>query len=221
MGPHRKLGIYVGYQSLSIIKYLEPLTGNLFMARYANCIFDEDHFSALGGDIIPHKQCQEINRDAIAISNNDPRTSESELQVQKLINLQHIANNTPNAFTDYKGVTKSHNPARNAHARVEVPNKTTQLLRKRGRCTTISMDAASSKQKKRKAKSSKIVNATQNHVEKHPEEVQPSHPTSTVHSITDIGTSECPDATILGNDDASERVHKISINYLDSEESSD
>jgi hypothetical protein len=27
MGPHRKLGIYVGYKTLSIIKYLEPMTG--------------------------------------------------------------------------------------------------------------------------------------------------------------------------------------------------
>jgi hypothetical protein len=52
----------------------------------------------------------------IAISNNDPRTLESELQVQKLINLQHIANNMLDAFTDYKGVTKSYNPARNAPA---------------------------------------------------------------------------------------------------------
>jgi transposase InsO family protein len=32
MGPHRKLGIYVGYSSPSIIKYLEPLTGDLFTA---------------------------------------------------------------------------------------------------------------------------------------------------------------------------------------------
>ena len=38
MGPHRKLGIYVGYQSPSIIKYLEPLTGDLFTVRYADCI---------------------------------------------------------------------------------------------------------------------------------------------------------------------------------------
>jgi hypothetical protein len=30
MGPHRKLGIYVGYNSLSIIKYLEPLTGPVY-----------------------------------------------------------------------------------------------------------------------------------------------------------------------------------------------
>jgi hypothetical protein len=32
MGPHRKLGIYVGYKSPWIIKYLEPTTGDLFMA---------------------------------------------------------------------------------------------------------------------------------------------------------------------------------------------
>jgi hypothetical protein len=135
--------------------------------------------------------------------------------------LQHIANNTSDAFTDYKDVTKSYNPARNVPTRVEIPNKTTQLPCKRGRCTAIPTDAAPSKQKKRKTKSSKIVNATQNHVGKHPVEVQPSHPTSTVHSITDVGTSECPDATIFGNDDASERVHEISINYLESRESYD
>jgi hypothetical protein len=135
--------------------------------------------------------------------------------------LQHIANNTSDAFTDYKDVTKSYNPARNVPTRVEIPNKTTQLPCKRERCTGIPTDAAPSKQKKRKTKSSKIVNATQNHVGKHPVEVQPSHPTSTVHSITDVGTSECPDATIFGNDDASERVHEISINYLESRESYD
>ena len=50
MGPHRRMGIYVGYNSPSIIKYLEPLTGDLFTARYADCIFDEDNFLALGGE---------------------------------------------------------------------------------------------------------------------------------------------------------------------------
>jgi hypothetical protein len=43
----------------------------------------------------------------------------------------------------------------------------------------------------------------------------------TVHSITDVGTSKCPDVNILGNDDASERVHEVSINYLESGESYD
>jgi hypothetical protein len=50
MGPHRKMSIYVGYHSPSIIKYLEPMTGHLFTAQYVDCIFNEDHFSALGGE---------------------------------------------------------------------------------------------------------------------------------------------------------------------------
>jgi hypothetical protein len=47
MGSHMRMGIYVGYQSPSILKYLEPLTGDLFMARFADCIFNEDNFPAL------------------------------------------------------------------------------------------------------------------------------------------------------------------------------
>jgi hypothetical protein len=50
MGPHMKMGIYVGYHSPSIIKYLEPITGDLFMARYVDCIVNDDHFLALGGE---------------------------------------------------------------------------------------------------------------------------------------------------------------------------
>ena len=50
MGPQRRLGIYVGYESPSIIKYLEPLTGDLFTARFDDCHFDETNFPTLGGD---------------------------------------------------------------------------------------------------------------------------------------------------------------------------
>jgi hypothetical protein len=49
------------------------------MAPYADCIFNEDHFLTLGGDYQYHKECQEINWDALDISNSDPRTSEIEL----------------------------------------------------------------------------------------------------------------------------------------------
>jgi hypothetical protein len=127
----------------------------------------------------------------------------------------------PYAFADYKGVTKSYNPARNVPERVEVPNKTTQLPSKRGRSKAISTNATSSKQRKGKNKSPNTTNATQPHVEKHPVEVKSSHPTSTVHSITDAGTSKRPDAIILGNNDASQRVREISINYIESGESYD
>jgi len=86
MGPHRKLGIYVGYSSPSIIEYLEPLTGDLFPARFADCIFNEDHFPALGGELY-QKECQEIDWNAEGIAFSDPRTTETELQVQRIIDL--------------------------------------------------------------------------------------------------------------------------------------
>ena len=33
MGPQRRLGIYVGFDSLSIIRYLEFLTGDVFRVK--------------------------------------------------------------------------------------------------------------------------------------------------------------------------------------------
>ena len=44
MGHQRKMGIYVGYDSSSIVHYLEPLTEDLFIARFADCHFDETIF---------------------------------------------------------------------------------------------------------------------------------------------------------------------------------
>ena len=90
MGPHRKLGIYVGYDTQSIIKYLEPKTGDLFTARYADSVFDEDHFPALGGGLyLKSKECREIEWRATGIHSLDPRTKDAELEVQRIINLQH------------------------------------------------------------------------------------------------------------------------------------
>jgi hypothetical protein len=48
MGPQRRFGIYIGFHSPSIIKYLEPLTGDIFRARFADCQFDEIIFLILG-----------------------------------------------------------------------------------------------------------------------------------------------------------------------------
>jgi hypothetical protein len=42
MDLHRKMGIYVGYHSPSIVKYLEPMTRDLFTTWYIDCIFNED-----------------------------------------------------------------------------------------------------------------------------------------------------------------------------------
>jgi hypothetical protein len=120
MGPHRKLRIYVGYETTSIIKYLEPMTGDLHTTRYADCVFDEDHFPALGGERHP-KECGKIEWNATRMQSLDPRTSESELEVRRIIHLQGLANELPDAFTDHKRVTRSHIPAVNAPERVQVP----------------------------------------------------------------------------------------------------
>jgi hypothetical protein len=137
MGTHRKLGIYVGYETLSIIKYLEPMTEDLHTARYADCIFDKDHFPALGGDRHP-EECREIEWNATRMQSLDPHTSESELEVRRIIHLQSLANELLDAFTGHKRVTRSHIPAVNAPERVQVPQKATNSIvspnpRKRGR----------------------------------------------------------------------------------------
>ena len=48
IGLQRRLEIYVGYNSPSIIRYLEPLTSDLVIARFADCYFDEDNFPSMG-----------------------------------------------------------------------------------------------------------------------------------------------------------------------------
>ena len=49
MDPHRRLDIYVSYEYPLILKYLKPLTGNLFTTHFAGCDFDEAHFPTLDG----------------------------------------------------------------------------------------------------------------------------------------------------------------------------
>ena len=49
MDPQRKEGIYVGCESPSIIKYLDPPTGNLLRGRFADCFFNEENFPCLVG----------------------------------------------------------------------------------------------------------------------------------------------------------------------------
>jgi len=48
MGPQDRKGICVGYESPSIINFLELLTGDLFTTRFADCHFDEIVFPPLG-----------------------------------------------------------------------------------------------------------------------------------------------------------------------------
>ncbi|KAK4737432.1 hypothetical protein R3W88_001129 [Solanum pinnatisectum] len=119
MGPQRRLEIYVGYESRSIIKYLEPRTRDLFTPRFVDCHFDESVNPTLEGE---QKQLENgIDWNSLSLSHLDPRTNQCEKEVQKIIYLQNIANQLPDAFTNLPRVTKSYSPAANAQVRVDVP----------------------------------------------------------------------------------------------------
>ena len=57
----------------------------------------------------------------------DLRTREIEHEVQNIIDLQRIANELLEAFTNPKGIMKSHIPAVNASKRIEIPNEVDKI----------------------------------------------------------------------------------------------
>ena len=174
-----------------------------------------------------HNECQKINWNASGIQSFDPRTIETEREVQKIINLQNITNNLPEAFTDYKGVTMSHNPAINIPERVEVP---TQNLPDQNKKVRNMVTKDKPRQKPRKT-TFKTVNTNQHHVDRHQldivnpnnMDIQQIHhiPSTNAHTNISARTSEDPDSNSLGNIEESQRVNKISTNYIDSGESFD
>ncbi|KAM1890817.1 hypothetical protein ACFX14_034164 [Malus domestica] len=121
MGPQRRLGIYVGFDSPSIIRYLELLTGDIFTARFADCHFDKTVFPSLGGQNTIPEERQKLTWDVPTLSHFDPRSTQCENEVKRIIHLQSIANNMLDAFNDASKVTKSHIPTANAPVRMDVP----------------------------------------------------------------------------------------------------
>ena len=121
MGIQCRLRIYVGFDSPSIIRYLEPLTGDVFRSRFTDCHFNETVFPPLGGEKSVLKERREIIWNASISSHFDPCTNQCELEVQRIIHLQTLANQLPDAFVDAKKVTKSHIPDVTAPGRIEVP----------------------------------------------------------------------------------------------------
>ncbi|GJY57349.1 hypothetical protein Tco_0456464, partial [Tanacetum coccineum] len=142
IGPQIRLGIYVGYETSSIIRYIKHLTGDLFTARFTDCHFNEAVFPELEG--VKRNQEKDVTWCEPSLLYLDPRTKQCETKVQKIMHLQEITNQLPDAFTDTKRVTKSYIPATNAPARVEISNKQTgdnvaqesQKRLKRGRPTS-------------------------------------------------------------------------------------
>ena len=120
MSPQRRFGIYVGFDSPSIIKYFEPLTDDVFTARFTDCHFNESVFPSLGREKAIPEERREISWKTCTMTHLDPRTTQCELEVQRIIHLQNLANQLPDAFIDTKKVTKSYILAANTPARIDV-----------------------------------------------------------------------------------------------------
>ncbi|MBT0984693.1 hypothetical protein KJ032_27100, partial [Salmonella enterica subsp. enterica serovar Typhimurium] len=95
--------------------------GDMFTARFADCHFDETVFPSLGGEKTVPEEWQELTWVVQTLSHFDPRSTQCENEMKKIVHLQSIANQMPNAFNDASKVTKSHIPAANAPARIDVP----------------------------------------------------------------------------------------------------
>ena len=121
MGPQCRLRIYVGFDSPSIIRYLEPLTGDVCRARFTYCHLNETVFPSLGGEKSIPLERREITWNASTSSHFDPRTNQCELEIQRIIHLHNIANQLPYAFINVKKVTKSHISTANAPTQINVP----------------------------------------------------------------------------------------------------
>jgi hypothetical protein len=202
--------------------YLEPMIDDLFMACYADCIFNEDHFPVFWENFHNNSEYQKINWDDKSIISSDPRTQETELQVEKIMNLQNAANNLSDEFINYNGVIKSWNPAVNALKRVEVSKKTTPVpsTKKRGRTKTTRKETASEKrQRKGKSKAPrKSKNMIQPKVEWHHTNTNDPQSNSWALYINETRISEIPDNLVLGNHETSKGIEEFFINYTSSGE---
>ena len=133
MGLQKKEMIYVGCESPSIIKYLDPSAGNLLRGRFVDCFFDEENFPCLVGQSNPSR---DLNVNALSTPNMfpDPRTQECEREVERILHLNQLADRLPDSFNNAANVTKSHIHAANASARLQRPVlQTIPMKRGRGR----------------------------------------------------------------------------------------
>ena len=66
---------------MSIIRYLEPLIGDVFTPRFADFHFKESVFPPLGGEKFVIEELQQITWNASTVSHFDPCTNQCELEV--------------------------------------------------------------------------------------------------------------------------------------------
>jgi hypothetical protein len=121
--PLRQLGIYIGFISPSIIRYLDPSTGNVFTAHTSMCEYDESIFPTLiNQEASQRKEPTSIFHPSNSLTKDcDPCTGQGEKEVRRILHLHHIANEAPDVFTPTERITESQiKPAENLPASVQI-----------------------------------------------------------------------------------------------------
>ena len=105
IGRHRLEGIYVGFDSPNIIRYILPSTSILHKARFQNCQFDESKFPTIASSQPP------TTLDFWALEtftmNPDPRTALADTEVKKLLDLQILAEHLLDGFSNTLHITRN------------------------------------------------------------------------------------------------------------------
>lgn len=121
MGPKKQKGTYIGYDSSSIIHYLEPYTTDVFQARFVYCHFFEDTFPKLFQEHgLQRPTMNELKWQTTSIFWNDSRTRQCEDEVKRILQLARTVEEMLDAFNDFAQVKFSHIPAANTPARLQI-----------------------------------------------------------------------------------------------------
>ena len=97
------------------------MTNDVFTTCFAYCHFNESVFLSLREEKSILKERKEISWKTFTMTHRDPRTNQCELEAQRIIYLQNLANQLPDALIDTKKVTKSYILTANTPARIDVP----------------------------------------------------------------------------------------------------
>ena len=108
IGTHRFEAIYLGFDSPSIIRYMDIGNGNILKARFVNCKFVENVFPKPITDSTQKSVPLTFKAPETFTLNPDLRTVLADTDVQKLFNLKDLADQIPDGF--YSGPRVLRNP---------------------------------------------------------------------------------------------------------------
>jgi hypothetical protein len=105
ISKHRIEGVYVGFDSPSIIRYLIPSTGIMHKARFQNSKFDENKFPSISSTK-PSLPLEFWAPETLTL-NPDPRTALVDIEVKKILDLKTLAKRLPDGFTNIPRITRN------------------------------------------------------------------------------------------------------------------